>query len=119
MCFLMLLLYLGIWKNRFPILKRMRLHLPNAMKVVMATAILHNLSILWGEIGVEDLGEHPDLQGRDPAMPPVPNADITIDLEDLTPIQIRRLGQQTRENMRTNMDPVPTRHELRRLGRQH
>ena len=91
----------------------------NAMLVMMATVIFYNLSILWDEISVEDLGEHPDLQNRDPAMPPVPNANIIIDLEDLMPIQICWFGQQTRENMRTNMDSVPTFHELQCLGRKY
>ena len=83
----------AMWKGRFPILKMCRLHVQNAVKVVLGTAVLHNLSILWEEVDVEELPPHPalpsDLQdlGAD-----VPTMDITIEL-DMQPEQVRAMGQ--------------------------
>ena len=45
----------GIWKRRFPILNCLRLHLQNAIAVVEATAILHNISIVWGDLLPRDM----------------------------------------------------------------
>ena len=45
----------GIWKRRFPIAQNLRNHLPNAIKIINATAVLHKISILWEEIGVDQL----------------------------------------------------------------
>ena len=105
----------GIWKRRFPILKRLRLHLPNAIKVVIATAMLHNLSISWGEVAVEELPDHPDIEGQDIDMPDVPHADISIEV-NVPPETRRRMGQAERDNLHQNMDPIPTSSERRRLG---
>lgn len=37
----------GRWKRRFPILKGMRVHLPAARRIMIATAVLHNMAVLW------------------------------------------------------------------------
>lgn len=39
----------GQWKRRFPVLDNMRMHHPNAMKAVIATAVLHNMAIAFRE----------------------------------------------------------------------
>ena len=39
----------GMWKKRFPIIKNMRFHFENALEITMATATLHNLSVMWNE----------------------------------------------------------------------
>lgn len=39
----------GQWKRRFPVLDGMRMHHANAQKAILATAILHNMSISLGE----------------------------------------------------------------------
>ena len=40
----------GMWKKRWPIIDDLRLHVENAMAVIEATAILHNISLEWGDI---------------------------------------------------------------------
>jgi hypothetical protein len=104
----------GIWKKRFPIITHLRTHLPQSMKIIVATAILHNLSVLWGEINVQDLPDHPDLDAV--ALAPVPHEDVTVEYDELTPDDRRNLGQLTRDQMRDNMEPNPTPRERRRLA---
>jgi hypothetical protein len=41
------------WKNTFPILRKMRSHYEHAKIIIIATAILHNLSIKFGEVEPE------------------------------------------------------------------
>ena len=91
----------GIWKRRFPILRCLRVNLPNAYKIIICCAILHNLSVLWGEILPQD--DHPGVPFI-PAIPPVPNQPLVVDHGDLTAEQIRRMGQETRERMRDLMN---------------
>ena len=49
----------GVLKKRFPYLVHMRIHLENAVKVIMCCAVLHNMTIEWkdeiGDIDQEDL----------------------------------------------------------------
>ena len=52
-------------KTRFPILKGLRSHYDNALEVIMATAVLHNICILWKE-------PLPDADNPDAELPPVP-----------------------------------------------
>jgi hypothetical protein len=47
----------GMWKRRFLIIRNMRNHNSNALEVVMATAVLHNLSVIWGEPEPEDVDD--------------------------------------------------------------
>ena len=91
----------------------MRVKLENAMNIVIATAILHNLSIMWGDIMPEE-----DDQGQvHPALEDGPD-DVVVDYADLTREQVRRMGIAARDHMRTLMDPEPTVSERRRLGNQ-
>ena len=89
----------GIWKRRFPIAENLRNHLPNAIKIINATAILHNISILWEEIGIDQLDGQPD-PADVPALPAEPDMHVDFDPNDLNPLQMRQLGQATRDNMR-------------------
>lgn len=91
----------GIWKRRFPIIRSLRVHLNNAFRIIVATAILHNISILWGEI--MPLDDHPELPDI-PAMPPVPHEELVLDHGNLPREQVRLMGRQTRENMRDMMN---------------
>ena len=54
-----------MWKRRFPILKGLRSHYNNAVEVIMATAVLHNITVLW-KIPV------PEADNPDANIPPVP-----------------------------------------------
>jgi len=42
------------WKGTFPILRKMRAHYGHAKIIIIATAILHNMSILFGEVEPEE-----------------------------------------------------------------
>ena len=89
---------IGIWKRRFPIIRWLRLKLNNAMKVVLATAILHNISIEWGEIMPDH--EHPD--GL--MFPDMPDAGDVIVVDQLNPREQRLVGQHRRELLRHKME---------------
>ena len=93
----------GIWKRHFPILRCLRVDLNNPYRIIMACAVLHNLSVLWGEIMPED--DHPGVRFI-PAIPPVPHQPLVIDQGELTREQVRRMGQETRERMRGIMNRV-------------
>jgi hypothetical protein len=49
------------WKNMFPILRMLRSHFENAKIIVMATAILHNIAIKFGDVEPEEDEEVLDL----------------------------------------------------------
>ena len=101
----------------FPILKMCRLHVHNAVKVVIATAILHNLSVLWDEVAVEELPPQPDLEGYtvEDIGATVPHQDITIEL-DMPPEQVRRMGQGKRDNIRQTMSMTLSSSEQRKIS---
>jgi len=42
------------WKGTFPILRKMRAHYDHAKIIIIATAILHNIAILFGEVEPEE-----------------------------------------------------------------
>ena len=51
----------GIWKQRFPCLRNLRCHYQNTKDTIIATAILHNLAILWGDrLPPDDEQGHPE-----------------------------------------------------------
>ena len=59
----------GRWKNRFPILRQLRVFLPLAQEIILATAILSNLAAVIDEPDMEDDGrdqvrgvEEPEVQ---------------------------------------------------------
>ena len=74
----------GIWKRRFPLIKHIRLHVKDAVRVITATAILHNMAMTWNDslpefhmeipqpmpvpaqvpprIVVQPLADHPDVR---------------------------------------------------------
>ena len=91
----------GIWKRRFPILKSLRVNLPNAYKIITGTAILHNLSVLWNEI--LDADDHPDVPEELIREEPQ-QENVIVDYDDLPPQVRRQLGQDARERMRNAMD---------------
>ena len=53
------------------------------------------MSILWGEIGVDQLDGRPDPNDQ-PALPEDPGVDVNFDPNDLMPAQVRDLGKATR-----------------------
>lgn len=97
---------IGIWKRRFPIVRWLRVKLNNAMKIILATAILHNISIEWDEIFPNH--DHPD----GTLYPDMPDAGDVVVLDDLNPRQQRVVGQERRDHLRQKME-----HDLQVLRR--
>lgn len=89
----------GLWKRRFPVLKQLRCTYPRARKVVIATAILHNMALLWGDV-------FPDVE-TPPASPiaePDNNDQIEVEYNP-GPDAIRMAGQLRRDQLRLGMEP--------------
>ena len=102
----------GLWKRRFPILNCVRLHLQNAIAVIEATAILHNISILWGDlVPLEMMDEAPP--GHDDA----PEDDVVVD--NRLPNDVRRQqGFAARDAlMRRSLQTPPSASERQKMRR--
>jgi DDE superfamily endonuclease len=93
----------GIWKRRFPCLRNMRSHYEKAKKMVIATAVLHNLAILLNEDDLED-----ELEFHE--QPPDEQYVIVEDLAE--PDVVRERGKQLRDTLR---DRMPPRHRRERV----
>lgn len=88
----------GIWKRRFPVLKNMRNHLPLAKKVIVACAILHNMSIMWrDELPADDHQEQPEEQGA-------PDHEVVIVEDRAEAHVVRQRGQIVRDQLRATLD---------------
>ena len=83
----------GIWKRRFPIAKNLRNHLPNAIKIINATAVLHKISILWEEIGFDKLDGQPD-PADEPALPAEPDIHVDFDPQPTSNVSVRPSNQR-------------------------
>ena len=93
----------GRWKKRFPILTNLRTHLELSQKIIIATAILHNIATLWNEELPE--GEDPDEDDADNVdqdQDQDPDQRVTYALSD---VQIRRIGQAERDKMLNDYIP--------------
>ena len=63
-----------MWEKIFPIIKNMHNHYDNAIEIITATAVLHNLSVLWNEElpDDDDDGEEEDGDSlQDDPQPPI------------------------------------------------
>ena len=101
----------GMWKQRFPVLRGLRCHYNTALEVTLATAVLHNLSVLWRE---------PLPDGHNVDIPPEIMNDqqgqvVVVDM-DLDRAAIRAEGDLVRDRLRQNMPP-PTQRERRIMNR--
>lgn len=86
----------GIWKRRFPILKNMRCHYENAKKIIIATAVLHNIGILLSDDWDDD-----DEEDHEPADLP----EYVIVEDHVGNNTIRERGQIVRETLCRTMPP--------------
>ena len=87
----------GRWKKRFPIITNLRTHLQLSQKIIIATAILHNIATLWSESlpeGEEDDDEEEEEGGEEE------EEDQQVEIQyALGEVQVRTIGQTERDNM--------------------
>ena len=83
----------GRWKRRFPVIKHIRNHTPLARDIILATAILHNLSIYWNEELPDDGDDNRDPVVVQPVLGPIQEEALAV----------RAAGQQLRERIMLNM----------------
>jgi hypothetical protein len=103
----------GVLKRRFPCLREMRNHLPTAKKIIVATAVLHNLAILWNDEVPVELGPVRQLNAQRVNMA---EEYLAVRVEDGAEILTRAVGQQVRLRLVANMPPRTLR-EARRNQR--
>ena len=87
----------GVWKRRFPILKAMRTEMVLSQKIIIATAILFNISRMWRDDGPDDDDsdsdeEHDGDERQEP---------VRVEEHDLASVRVR--GQVERERLKDNM----------------
>ena len=85
--------------KRFPILTNLRTHLELSQKIIIATAILHNIATLWNKELPE--GEDPDdgeggNENQDQDHDHDQVVSVTYALSDT---QIKRIGQAERDKL--------------------
>ena len=68
----------GRWKRRFPVIKHIRNHTPLARDIILATAILHNLSIYWNEELPDDGDDNRDPVVVQPVLGPIQEEALII-----------------------------------------
>ena len=83
----------GRWKQRFPILRNLSTHLVLSQKIILATAILHNIATLWNEeIPDGDLDDDQLEEPNEEELRTVVNYEVSVN-------QTRRIGQVERDLM--------------------
>jgi hypothetical protein len=97
----------GVWKKRFPILREMRNWYPLAKEVIIATAILHNIAILWKDEEPVELGINVAAHLPAAVRNRAPRG------RDAGDVITRLRGQQLREMLRANMPPPRRRNHAR------
>ena len=83
----------------------LRFHLARCQRVILATAILRNIALTWG---ADDDWEAPEPYVVDDAAPPAGLRQVVGEA------QMRREGQQIRENLKNGMPQLRTEAERRR-----
>ena len=107
------------WKNTFPILRKMRAHYEHAKNTIIATAILHNLSIKFGEVEpeadpdvIDDLlrdiiweMDEPEVEAPEVAERAAEAAVRVVagEVPAVGDLHRRMLGQMARDNLKDNM----------------
>jgi hypothetical protein len=102
----------GELKKRFLCLRDMRNHLP-ATKIIVATAILHNLLKLWNDEVPPELGF---LRERNEPRITVVENDLALRVEDGADILRRAVGQHLHLRLVANMPPRTLREARQQLA---
>ena len=90
----------GVWKRRFPILKAMRTEMVLSQKIIIATALLFNISRMWRDDGPDDEDSDSDDEehgGDGDAR----QESVHVEDNDLAAVRIR--GQVERERLKDSM----------------
>ena len=89
----------GRWKKRFPIITNLRTHLQFSQKIIIATAILHNIATLWSD-PLPEGEEEDDEETRRREREREEEEDQQVELQyALGEVQVRMIGQAERDNM--------------------
>ena len=106
----------GILKRRFPIIKHIRNELPNAILIVQACTVLHNIALDWKDDVPNDHHSNYDDDDDDNDDLDVPQDQLHI-FNMLSVRERREQGMNARDNWRISMDNNPTRKELEKMTR--
>ncbi len=87
----------ALWQRRFPFLHHARMNKDNVKATIAATAILHNISLLWND----DMPDGDDELAPLPQPPPPPEWELAAD--NATPDVIRQRGQTVRDTLLARM----------------
>ena len=89
----------GRWKKRFPIITNLRTHLELSQKIIIATAILHNIATLWSD-PLPEGEEEDDEEERQREREREEEEDQQVEVQyALGEVQVRAIGQAERDNM--------------------
>ena len=89
----------GRWKKRFPIITNLRTHLELSQKIIIATAILHNIATLWSD-PLPEGEEEDDEEERQREREREEEEDQQVEVQyALGEVQVRLIGQAERDNM--------------------
>jgi hypothetical protein len=94
------------WKNRFRCVEDMHANVPTAKRIIYATAILHNLAVLWNDEMPDDEEVYDDSEDDD-------SEDDDSEDDDNGPrdVEARDLGRILRDQMCANMPPASSEEE--------
>merc|ERR1712012_1191438 len=93
----------GRWKMRFPILRQMRHSLRTSQKIIIATAVLFNMSKIHGLDLSEEIDDH---DGGEDGYVDVHRVGLDVPPRQQNRAHIRAAGQRLRDQLRLRM-PVP------------
>ena len=84
----------GRWKKRFPILKNMRTDLELSQKIIISTAVLHNIAQILGDEDFDDGYEEDESRDEE---------DDGFVVHDMVPANRRARGQVERDIIKDTM----------------
>ena len=109
----------GMLKRRFPITKFIRAHLLNAIRIVQACVVLHNVALNYRD--KVPTTNHPNYQDEfeeeddDQDQDEIPAGQVHL-VDQLNSRERREQGMAARDNWRLSMDNTPTRKELIKIA---
>jgi hypothetical protein len=93
------------WKQRFPCLDAMRNKVAFAQKVVIATAVLHNLAVRWEDQVPEDETDKQEEEEEEEEVEDDADDEAKLLLERTSEASLREKGERLRDQLREAMMP--------------